>query len=127
LLPLRVRAKQVDEPHPGLQTVVHVVRLRRQLLAAEPADAAAHACQLCIIKLSMAQKPSTLLGLSVLLWTEQAAEAELIKNKGVVINVSSGVALAAAPAAAMAPYFIAKASQVRRLRFQGSRRHWHMA
>jgi NAD(P)-dependent dehydrogenase (short-subunit alcohol dehydrogenase family) len=44
----------------------------------------------------------------------QAAESELIKNKGVVINVSSGVALAAAPAAAMAPYFIAKASQVRR-------------
>jgi hypothetical protein len=43
----------------------------------------------------------------------QAAEAELIKNKGVVINVSSGVAIAAAPGPAMAPYFIAKASQVR--------------
>jgi hypothetical protein len=42
----------------------------------------------------------------------QAAEAELIKNKGVVINVSSGVAIAAAPGPAMAPYFIAKASQV---------------
>ncbi len=60
----------------------------------------------------MAQKPTTLLELSVSLRIEQAAEAELIKNKGVVINVSSGVALAAAPAAAMAPYFIAKASQV---------------
>ena len=42
----------------------------------------------------------------------QAAEAELIKNKGVVINVSSGVAIATAPGAAMTPYFIAKASQV---------------
>jgi short-subunit dehydrogenase len=43
----------------------------------------------------------------------QAAEAELVKNKGVVINVSSGVAVAAAPVPAMSPYFIAKASQVR--------------
>ena len=42
----------------------------------------------------------------------QAAEAELIKNKGVVINVSSGVAIAAAPSPAMAPYFVAKAAQV---------------
>ena len=93
------------------------MRLRRHLPAAEPAAAAAHACQLCTVELSTAQKPTSLLGPSVLLWIEQAAEAELIKNKGVVINVSSGVALAAAPAAAMAPYFIAKASQVRRSAF----------
>jgi NAD(P)-dependent dehydrogenase (short-subunit alcohol dehydrogenase family) len=41
----------------------------------------------------------------------KAAEAELIRNKGVVINVSSGVAIAAAPGPAMAPYFVAKAAQ----------------
>ena len=43
----------------------------------------------------------------------QAAEAELVKNKGVVINVSSGVAIAASQSPARTPYYVAKASQVR--------------
>ena len=42
----------------------------------------------------------------------QAAEAELVKNKGVVINVSSGVAIAASQSPARTPYYVAKASQV---------------
>ena len=41
----------------------------------------------------------------------QAAEAELVKNKGVVINVSSGVAIAASQSPARTPYYVAKASQ----------------
>ena len=43
----------------------------------------------------------------------QAAEAELIKNKGVVINVSSGVAVMASQTPDMMPYYIAKTAQVR--------------
>ena len=42
----------------------------------------------------------------------QAAEAELIKNRGVVINVSSISGVIAAQAPALVPYYIAKAAQV---------------
>jgi short-subunit dehydrogenase involved in D-alanine esterification of teichoic acids len=42
----------------------------------------------------------------------QAAETELVKNKGVVINVSSGVAITASQSPARTPYYVAKASQV---------------
>jgi NAD(P)-dependent dehydrogenase (short-subunit alcohol dehydrogenase family) len=47
-----------------------------------------------------------------LLLHPQAAEPELIKNKGVVVNVSSIVADSTAPLESLNPYPIAKASQV---------------
>jgi NAD(P)-dependent dehydrogenase (short-subunit alcohol dehydrogenase family) len=42
----------------------------------------------------------------------QAAEAELLKKKGVIINVSSVSAVSESPVPGLVPYYVAKASQV---------------
>ena len=42
----------------------------------------------------------------------QAAEAELLKNKGVIINVSSVSAVSESPVPGLTPYYVAKAAQV---------------
>ena len=42
----------------------------------------------------------------------QAAEAELLKNKGVIINVSSVSAVSESPVPGLVPYYVAKSAQV---------------
>jgi NAD(P)-dependent dehydrogenase (short-subunit alcohol dehydrogenase family) len=46
----------------------------------------------------------------------QAAEAELVKNRGVVVNVSSVAGVIAEQSPGFVPYYVAKASQARAAR-----------